>query len=309
MSKSTRSSSGHKLGQIVGDWFEEEVAVDLLSQVASKLGLYLDHRFRSRICRGSKVLWEDLDGNNVDYDFVLELGGTDNKKGIPLAYFETFWRRGARHSKDKARDDSGKLMPMKITYPTTRVLGIISAGDFTKPAQELVQSRGIDLFYIPKSHICKAWENVGIQVDYEDSATEEEKRRVADNAVSKLDKETKTEIFSHLVSIVGKAVFDSYIQRIIAGVAAIPLEFRITKFLVGSPVIFSNHEDAKSYLKSSLEVGEIEVKLSLFRYQAIFSDGNIFQRADLSKEEALELHETVGDVAKYFSKHHADRHS
>jgi hypothetical protein len=149
----TSSSSGHKLGQIVGDWFEEYIATYVLQEIADKLGLYLDHRFKKRSHRGEKILWQDLDGNEVDYDFVLELNGSGNVQDIPIAFFETFWRRGARHSKDKAPDDSGKLLPMRSTYPTARVLGIISAGDFTKPAQELVRSRCIDLFYVPKEQI------------------------------------------------------------------------------------------------------------------------------------------------------------
>ena len=62
MKKNSRSSSGHKLGQLVGDWFEEEVATYLLEQVALKLNLFLDHRFKVRSCRKRKIIWQDLDG-------------------------------------------------------------------------------------------------------------------------------------------------------------------------------------------------------------------------------------------------------
>jgi len=73
MSNKKSASSGHKLGQLVGDWFEEKVATYLLTRIADELGLYLDHRFKTRKCRSGKIIWDDLDGNNVDYDFVLEL--------------------------------------------------------------------------------------------------------------------------------------------------------------------------------------------------------------------------------------------
>ena len=56
-----------------------------------------------------KIQWKDEDGNTVDFDFVLELDGTPDSVGVPVAFVECFWRRGSRHSKDKARDDSGKL--------------------------------------------------------------------------------------------------------------------------------------------------------------------------------------------------------
>ncbi|MFZ1342448.1 hypothetical protein [Thiothrix eikelboomii] len=219
MTITKNASSGHKLGQLVGDWFEEHIALKQLEQVASSLGLYLDHRFRSRECRGDKIIWADRDGNAVDYDFVLELHGTDEKKGIPVAFFETFWRRGARHSKDKARDDSGKLMPMRATYPTTRLLGILSAGDFTKPAQELVKTRNIDLFYLPKEQICHAWRNNGI-------------------ATHSIQQESYADM-EHQIS-----------------------------------------------------------------YEAIYSDGEIFERDKLSTQAALELHTTVGQVADYFTHYH-----
>ncbi len=49
------SSSGHKLGQIVGNWFEERVAVYLLDRVAGELNLFLDHRFKSRKCRKENI--------------------------------------------------------------------------------------------------------------------------------------------------------------------------------------------------------------------------------------------------------------
>ena len=150
------SSSGHKLGQIIGDWYEQYFALPILQEVANQLGLFLDSRFIERECRGEKIIWKDVDGNDVDYDFVMELNGTPTKKGTLVAAFETFWRRGSRHSKDKARDDTGKLLPLKDTYPTARVIGIISAGDFTLPAKELVKSRGVDLFYIEKSKIISA---------------------------------------------------------------------------------------------------------------------------------------------------------
>jgi len=132
------SSAGHKLGQLVGDWFEESFVLPLLTEVAAKLGLFLDNRFIKRPARGEKISWKDDDGNIVDYDFVLELGGNEEVVGIPVAFLECFWRRGSRHSKDKARDDSGKLIPMRSTYPTARFLGIVAAGHFTDPACERV---------------------------------------------------------------------------------------------------------------------------------------------------------------------------
>src|SRR5579859_2751319 len=55
-----RASAGHKLGQLVGDWFEEYLALPLLQRVADHLSVYLDHRFRTRKSRiGEKIIWKD----------------------------------------------------------------------------------------------------------------------------------------------------------------------------------------------------------------------------------------------------------
>ena len=306
MNTELNSSSGHKLGQLVGDWFEEYVAARLLQEIANQLGLYLDCRFKRRSCRGEKILWQDLDGNEVDYDFVLELYGTDDKKGIPVAFFETFWRRGARHSKDKARDDSGKLLPMRATYPTARVLGIISAGDFTKPAQDLVRSRCIDLFYVPKEHICKSWRDQGIEIDYHDTASEGEKQKITTQAILLLaQNDIKETIFKQLINNIGMPVFNSYIARIKASISAIPMYYQITSIYLSFPVIFYEHEDAKNHiLKYYCEVESFLNMTHQFKYAATYSDGEIFERSDLTAEKALELHDMVGKVSNYFTSYH-----
>jgi hypothetical protein len=306
MNITKNASSGHKLGQLVGDWFEEYIALKQLEQVASSLGLYLDHRFRNRACRGDKIIWMDRDGNAVDYDFVLELSGTDEKKGIPIAFFETFWRRGARHSKDKARDDSGKLMPMRATYPTTRLLGILSAGDFTKPAQELVKTRNIDLFYIPKEQICHAWRSNGIEIDYSDDTNEELKQQITQKANLLLQQPgTKQSIAAQLIHDMGEAVFTSYKQRIIASVSAIPIFYRITNTYRGASVTFTKYTEAATYMaKHSIQQENYTEMKHQISYEAIYSDGEIFERDKLSTQEALQLHATVGQVTTYFTHYH-----
>ncbi len=220
------ASSGHKLGQLVGDWFEEHFVFPLLQTVAKELDLFVDSRFIERTIRAGKIIWNDIDGNAVDYDAVLELGGTKDKKGIPVAFIECFWRRGSRHSKDKARDDSGKLLPMKDTYPTARFLGIVSAGDFTNPARELVRTRGIDLFYIPKSKIVQAFNDCGLIMDYPDKLNEEEKSILVKNFECLFTTDKKIEVQQKLHELVGKTAINSYVGQVRATLSALPQEIR-----------------------------------------------------------------------------------
>src|SRR5262249_55116624 len=157
-----------------------------------------------------KILWKDGNGNFVDYDCVLELGGDATTVGIPVAFIESFWRRGSRHSKDKARDDSGKLLPMWSTYPTARFLGIVAAGDFTSPARELVRSRGIDLFFIPKEKIIDAFNAHKLAIDYPDKASEEEKARLVNDFEKQFTNDKKRAIAATLIEFVGTAAVASY---------------------------------------------------------------------------------------------------
>lgn len=306
------SSSGHKLGQLVGDWFEEYVALDLLEHIALELDLYLDHRFKKRTCRNEKILWVDNENNKVDYDFVLELYGTDEKYGIPVAFFETFWRRGARHSKDKARDDSGKLLPMRSTYPTVRILGILSAGDFTKPAQELVKSRSIDLFYIPKEAICQAWRSHNIEIDYPDNTSEQQKQEIVRLAHIQLMQQPniRVAIAQQLKATIGEPIFWSYIQRIVANISAIPIAYRITNVYRGTPINFHTHQSAEIHMREhSIEKEHFDTLKYQVSYEAIYNDGEIFERDNLHVKEALELHTMVGHVSDYFKQYHCKKNN
>lgn len=208
------ASSGHFLGQVVGDWWEKYVIKPQLDVIAKDLGLFADSRFAKRSCRGDKIHWNDTAGNAVDYDFVLELDGNLEKIGTPVAFLESFWRRGARHSKDKARDDTNKLLPMSETYPTARFLAIAACGEFTQPARDYVKSRGIHLFFVPKKSIIQAFKTVGVEIDYDDSATEIDKNRIADKARGILEERTYDLAAKNLIDIVGQGSFKAFLIRL-----------------------------------------------------------------------------------------------
>ena len=77
----------------------------------------------------------DLNGNEHDLDFVLERGGTATKRGIPVAFIETAWRRYTKHSRNKAQEIQGAIVPLFETYKRYHpLMGAILAGDFTPGA-------------------------------------------------------------------------------------------------------------------------------------------------------------------------------
>lgn len=294
------SSAGHKLGSLIGDWFEEFFVFPLLTQVAAQLKLFLDSRFVERSARGDRIIWRDEEGNSVDYDFVLELGGSAEQIGIPVAFIECSWRRGSRHSKDKARDDTGKLLPMRETYPTARFLGVVWAGDLTDPAREFVRTRDIDLFYAPKQKVIDAFSKSDIAIDYSDTASEEAKQAIASAFESRFTARRRKAIARTLVELIGQAAIKSYVDRVRARLSALPQEIRLILRHESAPLIFRSLEEVSEFL--SERTFRMDDPRASYMYQVTYSDGTEFERTVASVQELKELHAQVEALAAHVSK-------
>jgi hypothetical protein len=295
-----RASAGHKLGQLIGDWFEGFFVLPLLTTVSEELDLYLDNRFIDRPARGEKIIWQDADGNEVDYDFVLELNGSETKIGIPVAFIESCWRRGSRHSKDKARDDSGKLRPMRAAYPTARFLGMVISGAFTGPARELVRSREIDLFYVPKKTVVRAFLENGLVMDYPDKSPEEEKRHITAQFEAGFTAENKTAVAKSLIRLMDKAVVESYVDRVKSKLSALPQEIRFILRHDSLPVIFGSIVEATEFLRNP--AFQMNDPTESYVYQVVYSDGSEFEQTVTSVDELRELHGQITILADHMNK-------
>ena len=87
----TTASPGHKLGQMVGNFFErcvDTVLAARLEKIALEHRLYLDRKGLRPAVRGKKVSWLNNRGNKHDLDFVLEHSGSARTKGRPIAFIE-----------------------------------------------------------------------------------------------------------------------------------------------------------------------------------------------------------------------------
>lgn len=293
-----RASSGHKLGQIVGDWWEEYVILPLLESVATDLQLFLDSRFVHREVRSSsKILWPDEDGNEVDYDFVLEVGGTTQAKGVPVGFIESFWRRGARHSKDKARDDTNKLLPMRSAYPTARFLSIAACGEFTNPARDYVRTRNVDLFYIPKNRIVEAFQANDLVIDYNDQVPERDKAFLVAKLIEKFNGDIPRDVSISLNDVCGKAVTEGYKDRIRSALSALPVEIRIIEAQVSTTQNFNSIEAVNDFLKNPKF--DYDDPSRTYKYVVSYSDGSCFETDFLSLFKITEIHNMTSDYVKH----------
>jgi len=263
----------------------------------------LDNRSVERKCRGEKVTWPDTQENFVDYDFVLEINGTNAKTGIPVAFIESFWRRGARHSKDKARDDTNKLLPMRDSYVTARLLGIAACGEFTEPARDYVRSRNVELFYIGKNSILEAFSSCGVPLDYPDDLSEGQKLRLLREAQKLLTPKVKKKIVRVLQEVETGRDLESFKRRIIAALCAFPQEIRICMLSKSEPVIFQTIEQATEFVNTATPKFLSSERHQHFEYDVVFSDGSEFTRtlANLSalRETNASLAALVSHMARF----------
>lgn len=184
------TAPGHRFGQIIGDLLEAAIA-PLLHDFATEHGLYLDKK-GDRECRtGTKCSWRDLNGNIHDLDFVLERGGTAAKRGIPVAFIETAWRRYTKHSRNKAQEIQGAIIPLVETYRNAAPFqGAILAGVFTAGALDQLRSLGFTVLYFPYETIISVFKRFKVDARYDEATPDADLERRIDsfNELSELRK-------------------------------------------------------------------------------------------------------------------------
>ncbi len=170
-------SFSHKWGQSIGDLIESTI-LELLQAVADEFKLYLDYKKARKARSGKKVAWKDRYGNTHDLDYVLERGGTETAVGVPAAFVEIAWRRYTKHSRNKAQEIEGAILPLADTYSHLHpFLGIVLAGVFTKGSIDQLRSRGFSPVYFPYESVLKAFSIVGIDASFDEDTPESEFRR------------------------------------------------------------------------------------------------------------------------------------
>lgn len=287
-------SPAHRFGQIIGDLLEE-IILPQLQQYCDERGLYLDKKGKRAARPGSKVSWQDRYENFHDLDFVIESGGTDDVLGRPVAFIEAAWRRYTKHSRAKAQEIQGAVMPIAEKHHWDKpFLGAILAGVFTRDSLAQMRSCGFETILMPYDSIVEAFGSVGINARF-DEDTPDDKFEHAVKQIEALKPEKREELKKHLVeSNMGqlKGFFDSLkkaIDRTISTVIVVPLH--------GAENAFESVEAAKQFL---MDHDQSSAKDGVFRkYEIIvrYSNGD---RVDASFEEkaaALDFLAYIGATA------------
>jgi hypothetical protein len=198
-------SSSHKFGQDLGKLLEDIVLNDILKprlqKFAQSKNYYLDWQ-RSRPARsGKKVTWEDKYGNKHDLDFVIEIDGTDNQLGRPVAFIESAWRRYTKHSKNKAQEIQGAILPIiELHHLSAPFYGAVLAGDFTKSALAQLRNNGFAIIYIPYKDVVAAFKEIGFDVAF-DEETPDENYTIASKKLASLTSSDKEKLRQALIRV------------------------------------------------------------------------------------------------------------
>lgn len=178
------NSPSHRFGQIIGDLLEE-IMTPQFQSFCNVRGLYLDKKGVRGVARGGKkVSWLDKYGNSHDLDFVIERGGSENVRGRPLAFIEAAWRRYTKHSRNKAQEIQGAILPIAEKYDWDKpFLGVILAGVFTNGSLTQMRSSGFEVALFPYESIISAFASIGIDAKFDEDTPD----AIFQNSIDQID--------------------------------------------------------------------------------------------------------------------------
>lgn len=92
-----------------------------------------------------------------------------------MAFIETAWRRYTKHSRNKAQEIQGAILPLAATHRNSSpFIGAILAGVFTEGALTQLRSLGFAVLYFPYETVVAAFGRVGIDARYDEGTPDSE---------------------------------------------------------------------------------------------------------------------------------------
>ena len=285
-------SPAHKFGQLIGNLLEELIG-PLLDEFATSSGLYLDYQKKPRSTRkGKKVAWEDLYGNIHDLDYVFERDGTSEKIGTPVAFIEVAWRRYTKHSRNKAQEIQGAILPLAEKYQWSNpFLGAVLAGVFTEGSLDQLRSHGFHILYFPYDTLIAAFATGGIDIQF-DERTSDEAFRQCVRTIEDMPPVIMQKVKEHLVAANQHELrsfmlsLEQRLARMVEKVVIIPLYGRSDEF--------STIDDALRFLNQY----RIREELPDFRRYEILITFTNGDRVDGSFKEKTKAQDFLQFIAK-----------
>jgi hypothetical protein len=279
-------SPSHRFGQVVGNLLEE-ILEPQLEAFCRDRGLYLDKKgLRGGARDGKKVSWKDKYENLHDLDFVIEKDGGPDRLGRPLAFIESAWRRYTKHSRNKAQEIQGAILPIAEKHFRDKpFLGVVLAGEFTSGSLTQMRSSGFEVMLFPYETIIEAFRSVGINAAFDEATPDRDFARAVD-AIDALPSATRQDLKTRLVQINQERVtrFFTSLRR--------TLDRRIERIVVlplhGAENEFTSIPDATRFIEA---YNEAQGTGQFRKYELIvrFNNGDSIDAIFQSKESAVEF--------------------
>jgi hypothetical protein len=279
------TSPSHRFGQIIGEVLETAIT-PLLQNFALEHELYLDKKGPRPCRRGRKCTWVDLNNNSHDLDFVLERGGTADKKGMPAAFIEVAWRRYTKHSRNKAQEIQGAVMPLIETYRNAAPFqGAILAGVFTKGALTQLQSLGFTILYFPYELVVEVFRRFGIDASSDEGTADVIFQEKVDSyeALSVNDRQRLAqELLKSRAEDVDQfiASLSSAVSRQIERIIILPLH--------GETCELNNIDEAVTFIERYNERGQVD-RFVRYEIRVLYNNGNKIDGAFIDKQSAIQF--------------------
>jgi len=279
-------SPGHKFGQIIGDVLEAGI-VPLLSKFCKQNNLFLDKRGPRKSRSGNKLTWKDSHGNSHDLDFVIEKDGTENRTGNPVAFIEVAWRRYTKHSRNKAQEIQGAILPLAETYSNHfPFIGAILAGVFTGGAVTQLRSLGFTVLYFPYESVIEAFRTVHIDAAFDEITT----NKAFNEKIKAWELLPDSER-----NLVAKRLLDINKIEVVRfmGQLEISINRQISSIKIlamhGTASEWTTVDGAVFYIKEYTEDNHEDKKVLRYEIEIIYNNGNQIDGKFTDKESALKF--------------------
>ncbi|MBN1942781.1 MAG: DNA methylase [Phycisphaerae bacterium] len=278
-------SPAHRWGQIIGKVLEAAV-LPILTEFAGKHHLYLDRHGARPARQGKKCRWFDGNGNSHDLDYVLERGGSPEKIGTPVAFLEAAWRRYTKHSRNKAQEIQGAILPLAETYRNSAPFkGAILAGVFTNGALSQMRSLGFTLLYFPYKMIVSTFAEFGIDASFEEDTPDREFQKKVDRFKT-LPGKKQSELAARLMKKNARRV-DEFIRELTRSVS-MRIERIVVLPLHGSAEQFPGIEFAIHFIQS-YNANDGVKPIQRYEIQIHYSNEDVIEGRFADKETALKF--------------------
>jgi hypothetical protein len=274
-------SFSHKFGQLIGELLELAIEPHL-RKFSKRHNLFLDMKGPRKARKGNKVSWTDSKGNKHDLDFVLERKGSEKQTGAPVAFIECAWRRYTKHSRNRAQEIQGAILPLVETFRSASPFaGVVLAGEFTNTSLTQLKSLGFGVLYFPYSTVVKAFAKYGIDASSNERTSERDFKRKVVSWNSLID---KSGVAKELLRLNRKNAQDFFellsisASRFIQQVVILPLH--------GAPTMLHGVKDAIDFI-SGYE--DLRAKQPLIKYEIIIKYNNTdkIEASFVDKKDAI----------------------